>query len=452
MFKFIKRKIHKQFLDKKFSEILTGSIWALSARVISTFLGFVTSILIARYYGADILGIVAVVNSFLILACIFTVLGTPTSILRLIPEHLTKYSPSSAFKLYRKTQYIVICVSLLTGSLLFFGADLIAERLFSKPHLSYYFGISAIFVVFKSLMLLNNQAIRGLRLIKMFAFMQILPQGFNFLLLLALAFLWPANDVPVYALLGSFAITGLLGWFIMELNFKKIMQTKDIIFTISTFSILSISLPMLMTQTMTFIIGQTGVIMLGMFRSEFDVGFYSIAVKLATLTSFILNAINSMAASKFSELFHSGKINELFYVAKKSTKLIFWTTLPILLGFVVLGKPILHIAFGNEFVVAYPALVILVIGQFIHSVTGSTGLFMNMTGNQKVLRNIMFAAAIINVTTGYLLIPKFGILGAAIAAMVSIFAWNITVLFYIKKKYGQTTSYLPIFSSHYLNM
>ncbi len=44
------------------------------------------------------MGIVAVLNSFLMLATIFTVLGTNTSILRLIPECLAKYSPAAAFK------------------------------------------------------------------------------------------------------------------------------------------------------------------------------------------------------------------------------------------------------------------------------------------------------------------------------------------------------------------
>jgi O-antigen/teichoic acid export membrane protein len=173
------------------------------------------------------------------------------------------------------------------------------------------------------------------------------------------------------------------------------------------------------------------------------VGYYAIAVKLATLTSFVLNAVNSMAGPKFSELFHSNKIDELFYVAKKSTKLIFWTTTPILLGFVILGRPILNTAFGQGFTVAYPALVLLVLGQFIHSISGATGLFMNMTGNQSVFRNTVFIAAIANVGINFLFIPPYGINGAATAAMISLMTWNIAALGYIKIKFGKTTGYFP---------
>jgi len=65
MVSFIKRKIHNLVSDQKFSEILRGSVWALGARVLAT---------------------------------IFTVLGTSTSILRLIPEHLAGYFPALALR------------------------------------------------------------------------------------------------------------------------------------------------------------------------------------------------------------------------------------------------------------------------------------------------------------------------------------------------------------------
>ncbi len=164
----VKRRWNNLIEDKRFSEILTGSVWALGARVFATGFGLITSIIVARWYGASMVGIVAVINSFLMLATIFTVLGTDTSLLRLIPEHLVKYSPFSAFKVYRKALFMVVGVSLLTGCVLFFTADLIAGGIFSKPYLALYFALSSIFIVFKSLELLNTQAVRGLRLIKTF--------------------------------------------------------------------------------------------------------------------------------------------------------------------------------------------------------------------------------------------------------------------------------------------
>jgi O-antigen/teichoic acid export membrane protein len=440
-----KRKLHNLISDKKFSEILTGSIWALSGRIVATVLGLIFNVVVARLYGAEVVGIVAVINSFLVLVTIFTVLGTQTSILRLIPEHLVKYSPTSAFRVYRKTQWLVIGISLITATSFYFSAHLIADKLFSKPHLSHYFALASIFVVFKSMMLLNTNAVRGLRLIKLFAVMQFLPQACNLAFLIAVGLLWPTRDVPVYAVLFGFAITGIIGWFAMEFAFKKRMDSGDTVHFIPGREILSISLPMLMTATMVFIIGQTGVLILGMFRTEAEVGYYAIAVKLATLTAFVLRAVNSMAGPKFSEYFHTNQMDDLFHVAKKSAKLIFFTTTPILIVLLILGKPILGMVFGPDFTVAYPAMVILVIGQFVNSISGSTGIFMNMTGHQKIFKNIMMIAAILNIVLNLALIPYFGMIGAAFTAMLSLFIWNITTLLYMKYKFGKTTAYFPRF-------
>jgi len=204
---------------------------------------------------------------------------------------------------------------------------------------------------------------------------------------------------------------------------------------------------MLMTATMTFVIGQTGIIIIGMFHPETDVGYYSVAVKLATLTAFAISAVNAMAGPKFSELYHSDKIPDLFRLAKSSAKLIFWTTSPILLALVIFGRYLLNILFGPEFTTAYPALIILVFGQFFHSISGSTALFMNMTNHHHILSRIIFLTAFINVTLNIFLTPPFSIYGASVAAMLSLFIWNGAILFYIKTKFGMTTSYFPIIAS-----
>lgn len=440
------QKFQNLFKDQRFSEIMRGSVWALSAHVISAALGFVIMIIIARIYGANILGTVAVLQSFFVLTTIVTVLGTNTSILRLIPEHLAKYSPGSAFKVYAKTQFFVAGISILAGVVLFIGAGYVAENIFSKPHLKFYFALASVFIIFKSLMLFNQQAVRGLRLIRMFAFMQLLPQFSKLLLLIftTVFFFHPGN--PVYALLGSFAVTSIFGAIVMNRMFRRQLSPEDTIHYISLRDILTLSLPMLMTSTMMFVIGETGVLMLGIFRTEAEVGHYVVAVKIATLSTFVLTAINSMAAPKFSELYHSGKIDDLFYVAKRSAKLIFWTTTPMLLAFIIFGKPLLTVVFDAEYLVAYPALVLLVLGQFINSISGATGYFMNMTGHQNMFRNIVFFAALSNLVLNVLLTPQHGLWGAALAAMFSIMFWNIATLCYIKVKYGRTTGYFPLLS------
>ena len=444
MLSLLKQKYHNLTSDKKFSEILTGSAYSIVAQVASLCLTMLANIVIARIYGARALGILAVVNSFLMLVTVFTVMGTSTSILRLIPEHIANYSVTSAFRVYRKTQYFVAGVSLVTGLFFFLGSSFVANKIFSKPYLSSYFAIASVFVIFKSLMDLNTQAVRGLRLIKIFAIVQIIPSLAMLVILVTSMLLFNGPAVHVYAQLAAFGITAVIGVWIMDHTFKKRMQLTEVIKPMALSEILSISMPMFMTSSMTFILGQTGVIMLGIFRPESEVGYYSIAVKLSTLTALILQAVNTIAAPKFSELYHKHKITELFHVARKSTKLIFWSTTPILLFLVALGKLILIVMFGKDFAVAYPAMMFLVVGQFVNSISGPTGNFMNMTGHQKALRNIMLFSALINIGLSFALIPRYGINGAAVSGMISFSFLNIYTIWYIKNKFGSTIGYVPM--------
>lgn len=446
MISFIKRTYRNLMGDKGFADILTGTVWAMISRVGTLVFSLASSLIIARLYGAEAMGILAIMVSVLSIATVFTVLGTGTSILRLIPEHLTKYSPTSAFRVYRKVQYLVAGVSVVTGLVLFLLSGLIAERVFKSPQLQGIIAVSAGFILFKSVMLLNQQAVRGLKLIRTFSFLQLLPAA-SFTLFLFVGISWKHDWVPAYAQLMAWAVTGILGAIIMDQSFRRRMQPDDSVEPMSTGSILSLSLPMLVSTSMTLVIGQTGIIILGMYRPPAEVGYYSLAVRLATLTAFVLHAINTMSAPTFSELYHQGQTQELLRIARKSTRLIFWTTIPILLILTVLGRPILAL-FRPEFVAAYPALLILVTGQFFHSLSGSTGLFMNMTGQQKALRNIMGGAALLNVVLNITLTPQIGLLGAAIAACSSTVFWNAAALILIYRKFGGSIAYVPFRSEN----
>lgn len=444
MFSPLHQKIIDIFADKSFSEILTGSVFALLARVLAAGLALVISILVARIYGAEAMGILAIVQAFMIMASILAVLGTNVSILSMIPEHIVKYSITSAFKVYRKTQLIVVFASIVIGLALFGCSSLIAGKVFSNSDYSFYIAITSSCVIFKALMEYNTQAVRGLRLIRTFAFMQILPHAAMLIILLLLLLRGTQMNDPVYAQLFAWCVTAIIGVAIMDRAFRQRQKPTDMIGPLPFKDILIISSPMLMTASMTFIVGQVGVLILGIYRSSVEVGYYAAAVKLATLTTFVLQAINSMAAPKFSELFHQGDIDQLFHVAKKTTRLIFWTTVPILLLLVCFGNYALSL-FGKQFTGAYYPMLILVIGQFINSISGPTGHFMNMTGHQRVFRNIIGLASGVSVAFSFLLIPTFGFYGAAFAATCSLILWNACTLIYIKIKYGMTIGYFPLF-------
>ena len=254
------------------------------------------------------------------------------------------------------------------------------------------------------------------------------------------------EDGPVYAQLAAWACTAALGAWVTDRAFRRRMQPGDRVRDVPVREILSISLPMLMTTSLHVLIAQTGVIMLAAFRSEAEVGYYDMTVKLATLTTSVLASVNSMAAPRFSELFHSGRTRRAVFRRQKIGPADLLDDDPDTARPRAprQADPPAPVRPGIR--AAYPALVLLVLGQFVNSTSGSTGMFMNMTGRQTPFRNIMLVAAALNVSLSFVAVPRFGVAGAAFAAMISVIFWNIATLAYMKARHGRTTGYLPWFS------
>lgn len=444
IYSLMKSKIEQINKDAHFSEIFSGSAKVLLAKVFATIIGLGTSVIVARFYGAEIVGVVAILNSFFGIVLVFTLLGTTTSILRLIPEYKVKYSATAAYHLYRKIRIFVISSSMVIGLILFLSSGLIAGDIFGRPDLKFLFQISSALLVFKTLQSLSGQGIRAVNNINAYTKIQLVGPITYAVLLIVLTYFFYNKYNPIYIQYFNTVFVSLISLYIINATFRKQRNISDIKKSVSYKKIFNISFPMFLTSSMMVIMGQIDTLMIGVLRTETEVGYYAIGFKIAMMTTFVLSAINTVIAPKFSELFHNNNINELFKVAKKSTKLIFWTAVPILVIFVVFGKWLIINIYGIEFEKSYVVLVVISIGLFVDAISGSVMYFMSMCGFERTLRNIMFVALFFSVILNLLLIPLFGIIGAAIATAFIKILWNIMLTIYIYKQYNDYFFYIPL--------
>ncbi|MCP4970707.1 MAG: oligosaccharide flippase family protein, partial [Arcobacter sp.] len=208
--------------------------------------------------------------------------------------------------------------------------------------------------------------------------------------------------------------------------------------------ILKISYPMLFSSSFAMILGWVNTLLLAYFISEAGVGIYGSAEKLANITGISLLAINSIATPKFAEAYSTDNYKQLKQVTQKSTKMIFFTSAPILLVMIVFGKELLSL-YGEDFEKGYWVLFFICITKFVSSMAGSVGYLLQMTGYQKVYQNVIFIAVLINLLFCFMLIPKYGYTGAAIAKCISTVFWNVVLVILVKKKIGFWSFYLPQF-------
>jgi O-antigen/teichoic acid export membrane protein len=176
-------------------------------------------------------------------------------------------------------------------------------------------------------------------------------------------------------------------------------------------------------------------IILGLYASSTDISYYSIAQRMAILISFVLIVMNSIYAPKYAVLWSKGDTTGLNENARSSSTFMMVLAIPALLVCLIYPQQLLLI-FGEDYQQADSLLMILAFAQFINVFTGSNGYILMMTGHEREFRNIILFSAIITIISSFLLIPAYGVVGAAFATLIGIVVKNGGGTWLVFKKVG----------------
>ena len=421
--------------DGHLRELVQGSLTFFVLRVVGIPVSYLFTFLVARLFGAAPVGMFAIALTVLQIGTILAALGIGNALLRFIAECCARNEKATAKAIYLKGVFLCTPAAVVMTAAVYTGAPFVAEEVFRKSYLTPYIKVAAIGLLPGVLFSVNLETLRALKRIKEYALLHsvVLP------LLSVIFFLagyYIVNYSDAMLIIVSWVAGTTAAFILSSLSlWREFAGTARVKASISAGKMLSVALPMLMTGALFMVMGWTDTIMLGMWRTDAEVGVYNVAVRLAMVTSFSLMAVNSIAAPKFAEFWGRHDMEGLKRIAQQSTRLIFWTSTPVLILYLLFPSFFMGI-FGEEFGQGGLALVILSIGQFVNAASGSVGYILQMTGKQNVLNNVVLCASFVNIVLNYILIPELGIYGAAVASCVAMVIFNLLPLFIIKKEYG----------------
>jgi O-antigen/teichoic acid export membrane protein len=187
---------------------------------------------------------------------------------------------------------------------------------------------------------------------------------------------------------------------------------------------LSIAAPMLAIGLGSILSSRGDLIVLGWLRPADEVGIYSAALSIAALVSLILTATVARAGPMFSTLFASDRRSELERCAQHASRLSLWPSLPLIVLLALCAKPLLAL-YGRDFDRGIVPLMVLLIGQLINATTGPVGYLLAMTGYERRMVMVVVGAAIVDFLISLVLVPWFGMTGAALSSMLALAFWNL---------------------------
>lgn len=186
---------------------------------------------------------------------------------------------------------------------------------------------------------------------------------------------------------------------------------------------LAVSLPMLLVEGFLQLVTSADVIMVSFWQSPDEVAVYFAASKTLALVHFIYFAVRAASAHRFAALHgasHDAAGRAAFeaYVRRAG----FWTFWPSVAAAAMLlgAAPFLLALFGPGFEAGTPLIAVLLIGVLARASAGPADALLTMCCLQNSCAMIYSGVFVLNVGLNLLLIPPFGLMGAAVATSLAI--------------------------------
>lgn len=396
-------------------------------------LSFVAKVLLAQIlgkvtYGSLSIGIVMAAN----LSTIF-VLGMNTGLARYLPMY--DGGPQRRGVLVSAYQ-VVVPVALLVGLLVFVFAEPIAQYVVRDRSVAPVIRVFAVATPFATLLKLNLGAIRGTKaaLPKVLVRNIAQPVARFALILLALYMGYRAYGVGV-AYLAAYLVAALLALYYVHRRTPLLSRGE---WVPMHRELLDYSAPLAVMAVASLIVTGVGIdsFMIAYFAETAQVGDYNVIVPAANLMVITVSAVSFLFMPIMSELQAEGAESEMARLFEVVTKWIVLGTLPIFAVFLFFPGQFLALTFGSEYSTAALSLSVLSVGYFVHAAVGPNKRVLNSIGETRLVMWDNIAAAGVNVVFNLLLVPPYGLLGAALGTMAAYVTVNALYSYHVYRTTG----------------
>ncbi len=180
--------------------------------------------------------------------------------------------------------------------------------------------------------------------------------------------------------------------------------------------------------------------MVGALADQEQAGQYRVASRLAGFVLFFLFAANNAMGPIITAHHANGEYQQAQQKITSMARLIFISSTPLIILFLIFPQDILTLLFGNLFSAGGTALMILTLANGFSMSMGQAGNIMSLTGKEKYSAYAATLAIAINILLNIFLIPRYGMNGAAIGTGTSIIFWNGLLAYWAAKKVGYHTT------------
>jgi O-antigen/teichoic acid export membrane protein len=400
---------------------------AFAIRVASAGIAYFTQVLLARWIGTFDYGIFVGIWTWVLILGGMSSLGLNIALMRFVPEYIERGKLSLLRGLVLQSRLIPVAVSTIVAVLAIAAVQIFQSWL--QPHFILPLVLGLLCLPPYTLTDIHD----GLGRSKAWINIALLPP-YVVRPLLILLFMIVAHgaDLPmtaatalICAIMATWT-TAILQALVIQWRLGQDLPLGPRLYLPGVW--MSTAAPIWFITACELALQNTDVIFLTLYSSADSVGIYFAALKTISLIAFVSYAVGSALSSRLSA--QNARADKALLLATVNDA-VNWTFWPSLIGAAILlliGRHLLSL-FGPEFADGYAAMLILVVGLLVRAAVGPAESILRMLGAHRECAYVLGGAALLNIVLCSVLIPFYGILGAASATSLSMIASTIAFVF-----------------------
>ncbi len=405
--------------------VLKNTIYNGLSILLANVVGVAVTIYVARALKPELFGIYSLALSIAFFLLTFTDLGLNTTLIRYVAHSYGNGDYELVRGYVKSLSKLKISLVFLVSILLFFLSDYISITVFKKPMLSKPLKVVSIFITFFSLAGFVNSIFNAFNDFKA----NFVRSLFYEISRLVLIVLFVSMGLSVVGALLGFTVASLIS--LVALAVLLIRKYGKIVFgkakAINWKRIVRFSSYLTLGSITWVVFAYVDSIMIGIFLPAEDVGYYRAAYNIVGAISGLVS-IPTVLFPVFVQL-EGRDLKNAFYRAFKYSAIV---SFPIALGLPVISEPLIRFVYGAEYLPAVGVMWVLSL-LILGSSLGFWGPIFNAKEKPEYPVYVSTVAMILNVVLNYIFILKMGIVGAAIATIISnVFSW-VTLGFLSKR-------------------
>lgn len=213
------------------------------------------------------------------------------------------------------------------------------------------------------------------------------------------------------------AVAGILISAIIEFRFFDLRMVRfkwQHIKSLSTFSFW-----LFLTSGGVLVFSQADTVLIGYYLGNFDVGIYRVILQFTAVATFVTYALRTTLWPRVSRWGKSGEINLVEESLARALSYSLVLAVPVLVGGVLVGDKLLYFFYGADFALGYTTLIILLVVQVVNVFQYFFTMYLDALNYPKESFKVTIVAVVINIALNIILIPMVGIVGAAVATLVT---------------------------------